>query len=219
MLTQLHRLRYEVYCHEMGYLLPENFKVPLEQDQYDSISTHFYAKSFDGHLIGTARLINPVIKDPHYAQYCAYSENELLPPSEEVAEVSRLVLPPEIRRGTRRQDFEIGTLSAENILLVEVCPAPPDDLLGAYHGASSFVLLGLFRAMYHHSLRTGVKHWAAGMSPLLARLIKKMGFEFEKKGPLNEAENIALYFASLAKMEDVLAIKNKKLLNWMQSGN
>lgn len=215
MLTRIQHLRYRVYCEEMGYLPPENFSIPLEVDAYDAKSTSFYAVSHADELIGTARFINPIEGPIHAAQYCALYPEVVLPHWTVIGEISRLILPPAIRRSPQRSDFVVGSLQPHSSKVAgPLYAAPTSELLGAEHGASSFILLGLFRAVYHHSVQSQVTHWLAGMNPQLARLIRKMGFSFTRIGPTNEAEGIALYVAELSVLGIELSRRNPALFTW-----
>ncbi len=55
-LDDVYRLRYQVYCLDRGYEVPEHYPDHREIDEYDPYSIHFIAY-VNSHPVGTARLI------------------------------------------------------------------------------------------------------------------------------------------------------------------
>lgn len=90
-LTDVFRLRYQVYCLERDYESPEDHPCELEFDEYDQYSMHFIAHVEDV-PVGTVRLILPNPLDLPVARYCGVKLSEICPDSARVAEISRLAV-------------------------------------------------------------------------------------------------------------------------------
>ena len=58
-LRDSYALRYEVYCHERGFLAPENYPLKLETDPYDDRAIHVGGINKQGVMAGTVRLVLP----------------------------------------------------------------------------------------------------------------------------------------------------------------
>lgn len=90
-LTDVFRLRYQVYCLERDYESPEDYPCELESDEYDQYSMHFIARAEDI-PVGTVRLILPSPLNLPVARYCGVKLDEICPDSARVAEISRLAV-------------------------------------------------------------------------------------------------------------------------------
>ena len=56
-LSEIYRLRYEVYCEEYNYLKKENYLNKEESDEYDNESTHFILRDRKNEVVASVRLI------------------------------------------------------------------------------------------------------------------------------------------------------------------
>ncbi len=99
-LTDLYRLRYQVYCDECGFEKPEDHPNGLETDEFDEVSSHFCAFNRDTReIIGTARIILPSEKafpiEKHFSidrkTVAAIDHNK-------IGEISRLAISKDFRR-------------------------------------------------------------------------------------------------------------------------
>ena len=82
------------------------------------------------------------------------------------------------------------------------------------------LVLGLYRAMYQHSLRAGIAYWYAAMERGLARALLKYHIEFQCIGP--EADYfgpVAPYLASLRELEVRVGKADSDLLRWFMLGD
>lgn len=96
-LSEVFRLRYQVYCLERGYESPEDHPCGLEHDEYDQYSIHFIAKVCDV-PVGTVRLITPNPLDLPVERYCRVDAHSICHGSSKIAEISRLAVSSEAVR-------------------------------------------------------------------------------------------------------------------------
>jgi N-acyl amino acid synthase of PEP-CTERM/exosortase system len=128
-----------------------------------------------------------------------------LPPGLESAEISRLMVREDLRR--RRGDLVTGVSTGES------GPKPAVEL----RDSSPQILLSLYREMYAHSLRNGIRYWYAAMERSLARALVRMNFGFKQIGPAtNYYGPVAPYVADLREFERRIGQCNPALLAWMQ---
>lgn len=90
-LTDVFRLRYQVYCLERDYESQEDHPCELEFDEYDQYSMHFIARVEDV-PVGTVRLILPNPLDLPVARYCGVDVDAICSGSTRIAEISRLAV-------------------------------------------------------------------------------------------------------------------------------
>lgn len=91
--VRIYRLRYNVYCEEMGSLDPRDYPDKLERDRYDPFAVHFLLRK-DDEIIGILRLI------PETPWGFLMEEAFLLPSNLDrarILEASRLVLQKSVR--------------------------------------------------------------------------------------------------------------------------
>lgn len=178
------RLRFEVYCLECAFLQSDTFQEGLEYDHYDPHAMHFAAYTLAEDVIGAVRLVQPSDGKPFpFQQYCRPFEGYEFPPSGEAAEVSRLVVRKEHRR--RRADSLRGVPGRQ--------PAGHEHSgregwrqERCRHGDerdSPMLVLGLYREVYRHSARGGIRYLYAAMERSLIRSLQKLGFPFQAIGP------------------------------------
>ena len=161
LVREAHRLRYQVYSLERGYLVGQDKarQEKLEVDGYDAHSSHVVLRMRDsGEVIGTARLILPLPGHdrPGHRSFplqsvCDPALFQQLP-ARGTAEVSRFAVSKE-RRG----------LSA---------------------ASTSLSRLALVRGLVQLSQMEGVTHWCATMERTLLRLLRASGIHFRDMGPV-----------------------------------
>ena len=168
-----YRLRYQVYCRELGFLPPENYPNGCEQDQFDDRSWHFCTLEADGSLAATVRLV-PRSSAGGWPMDSYCPELGAQAARHRAGEISRLVLAARYRRcGSERK---------------------------AHHRPE--VLLGLYRAMYQEAKRQGLTHLYAVMEEPLARLLRRLHFPFRPVGPeIDYFGPVRPYVADLARLE------------------
>jgi N-acyl amino acid synthase of PEP-CTERM/exosortase system len=210
------RLRFEVYCLECAFLQSETFHEGLEHDQYDTHAMHFAAYTLEERVIGAVRLVQPKDGKPYpFQQYCKPFDGLELPPDGEAAEISRLV----VRKGHRRR-------RADSLLGVP----GRDDLEQEWYDHehwrraqgrrgderdSPMLLFGLYREMYRHSLRSGIRYWYAAMERSLIRSLERLGFAFEAIGPQADYYGaVTPCLLDLRAMEERLHNTNPALARW-----
>lgn len=206
-MLQVQSLRYDVYCRECHFLNARDYPDHLESDEYDAQSAHFAAFGLDEGLAGYVRLVRPdAIESFPFQNHCVeLLEGIQLPPAVKSAEISRLMVRENLRR--RRGDLVTGGSTGDS--------APPPAF--EQRDSSPQILLSLYREMYAHSLRNGIRYWYAAMERSLARVLSRMKFCFQQIGPAtNYFGPVAPYMADLRELEVGLARSNPALLAWMQ---
>jgi len=100
LMDESHRLRFQVYCIERGFLNPDDYPDQRECDEFDRHSLHLGVVDAQSALIATARLVKVnVIGLPLFRHCRIYPrESELFQDTTRVAEISRLCVSRTIRR-------------------------------------------------------------------------------------------------------------------------
>ena len=217
MIAELFALRYQVYCLECGFLDPKAYADELETDEYDTNAVHFTAHNRDKELVGSVRLVLAGI-DRHFPfqDHCTeLFDDVFLPPPQESAEVSRLVVKENYRRRVgdnviaSSRDYLIGN----NLRLVE------RRVSGDSRSSSPQILLGLYREMYQYSVQTNIRFWYAAMEKSLARVLARLQFQFKPIGRETDYYGPVMpYVADLRELERRLAENNPALLDWFRAG-
>ena len=100
-INALKKLRYKIYCEQLGWIKHDKYPDGIEQDAYDNHSIHFGAFK-DGKAIGAIRLIkeNPTVFPIHSICDLWDSENSKLKDSR-TSEISRLIVDTSIEKMPR----------------------------------------------------------------------------------------------------------------------
>jgi N-acyl-L-homoserine lactone synthetase len=100
LMDESHRLRYQVYCLERGFLNADNYPDQREYDEFDRHSLHLGVVDGEGELIATARLVKVNMVGLPLFRHCRIypREYELFQDSTRVAEISRLCVSRTLRR-------------------------------------------------------------------------------------------------------------------------
>lgn len=209
---EVFRLRYDVYCDELGWEAPENFPDQLESDIFDPASRHCLLKhNGSGLYAGTVRLVmtqdsglDPCIPLISHCEETLY-DGPLRPdrlPAGSFGEISRLALHSEFRkRKGERQDPaghgpELFKWSQDERRRF------PHTALGLYLGASAIGLADGAQGMY------------AMMEPRLARHLRFAGIRFEQVGEPIEFRGLrAPYYISRKTLFRYLSRPLRKLLS------
>lgn len=200
-------LRYEVYCLECNFLLPEDYPDGVESDEHDESAAHFYAFDHEEQLVGYVRLVRPgpEARFP-FQRHCDLSSGVELPSPHEAAEISRLMVRKDYRR--RQGDGLSGVTAEQNAVAFS----------GDRRHQAPGVLLNLYRQMYQYCLEHDLRYWYAAMEKPLARSLAQLGFGFENIGPAtNYYGPVAPYLADLRRLEEQVRRRDAALLNWLEA--
>ena len=205
-------LRYEVYCQERGYLDPRHYPEKVEIDEFDERSTHIAAHTNDNLLVGTVRLVQAARQQAFPLEaHCSFFSDFDLPPREQCGEVSRLVVRQSFRGGGPSASMRPFVPERRRVLQAE--QPPRTDC--RRRSSSAQILLGLYREMYHHSRKAGIRYWFAAMEKPLARALNQMGFQFAPVGPeVDYAGPVTPFVADLDELMAVLSRANPSLSAW-----
>jgi N-acyl amino acid synthase of PEP-CTERM/exosortase system len=198
-------LRYEVYCLERGYLDSQQYPESVEIDEFDERSTHIAAHTHDNLLVGTVRLVQAELQQsfPLEAR-CSFFNEFRLPPRQQCGEVSRLIVRKNYRGG--------GPVFPERRRVLRASQLPRTD---SRRSSSAEILLGLYREMYHHSRKVGIRYWFAAMEKPLARALNQMGFQFTPVGPEADYSGpVTPFVADLDELMADLSRANPTLSAW-----
>ncbi len=217
-LEDIYRLRYQVYCKECFFLKEQDYPDGLEQDKYDTYSSHFLAADTQG-PIGTARLIFDSPLGFPFEEHCAGSLtiNPATLNRKKLAEVSRLVISKEYRR--RRGDGLYYTADADNPGSTQTAVQTKQTLdIGAAKRIRPMAF-GLYREMYQESKRLGITHWVAVMEMSLRMLLRMHNFIFYEIGPeVDYYGPVKPYIGEIAEIERGLNSKMPALYNYFLDG-
>lgn len=172
------RLRYAVYCEELGYEDKHAFPDGREQDRFDQRAQHcFLLHRATGRAAGCFRLIlNPPGTDPlPFEQVCAgtFLPGPLAPDPQHrqiYGEISRLAVHSDFRRRAGEQQSPLG-LAAES----------ESDLDSRHY---PMVAMGLFLGASALALNLGLDRVYVMMEPRLARLLRSCGIVFTQIGDI-----------------------------------
>ncbi|MBB3231253.1 PEP-CTERM/exosortase system-associated acyltransferase [Halomonas stenophila] len=175
------RLRYDVYCAELGYEHPENPSHHQEHDAHDAHAIQCLVEHRkSGLAAGCVRLVLPKSREEGGGQTLPLQEyggnslnHETLHPSRfcqrSICEISRLAISPLFRKRSTRE--EIASIVLTNHAFTE-----------AERETFPLIVIGLFLATYALLGLSKRPHAFAMMDPRLPRLLKMSGFYFTKVG-------------------------------------
>ena len=100
LMDESHRLRYQVYCLERGFLNPADYPNRRECDEFDPYSLHLGVTAPEGSLLATARLVKVNTVGFPLFRHCRLYPRELdrFQDMTRVAEISRLCVSRNLRR-------------------------------------------------------------------------------------------------------------------------
>jgi N-acyl-L-homoserine lactone synthetase len=100
LMEESHRLRYQVYCIERGFLNPDDYPDHCEIDEFDRHSLHLGVTDGVGTLLATARLVKANVAGFPLFRHCQIyrGESELYQETIRLAEISRLCISRALRR-------------------------------------------------------------------------------------------------------------------------
>lgn len=167
-----YRIRYRVYCDEMGFEDKQLFPDGLERDEWDSSAVHFLVRhKFSGEWLGALRLVRPEQRRFPFEEHCTPYRSLPKACYSRAVEISRLCVVKEARRFALRKnnsqlDFRPGNVS----------------FLHDYRNLNRSIMWGLYRAATVYSARSGIDDWFILVTPALAYFVNKEGFRMRQIG-------------------------------------
>ena len=177
--NEVFRIRYDVYCEELGYEDTKQFPDKLEQDSYDPHSLHclLWHKSSE-QFAGCVRLAKtaPELNNQKlpFELTCANKIDDKIVnisqlPNGSYGEISRLAVRSAFRRRAGERNTPFGLVPEASAEIEERRSFP-------------LIAFGLYLAAAASGLNTGLERVFAMMEPRLARRLRIFGIEFEKIG-------------------------------------
>ncbi|MEO7231114.1 MAG: PEP-CTERM/exosortase system-associated acyltransferase [Polaromonas sp.] len=200
-------LRYQVYCHECGFLSPDDYPDGVETDEHDENAAHFYTHDSHQELVGYVRLVRPDADQRFpFQKHCSMPAGDVtLPLPGHAAEISRLIIRNDYRR--LRHKNLADTLTGQN----------SSAIFGEKRGEAQQVILDLYRQMYAYSRANGIGHWYSAMERTLARSLQRFNITFRSIGPQTDYYGpVAPYLANLQELEVQVGARDPALLSWFQ---
>ena len=198
LLEKSHRLRYQAYCLERGFLRAEDYPNQLEFDEFDRDSVHVGVLDAEGELAGTARIVKPNSAGLPLLLHCTLFplETTFEDPGNIVVEISRVCI--NRRYARRRVD---GFFDAPEAVGCD------DHAIPSYErrDGRNDVFITLVTALYHATKRLGATHWIIAVEKSLRRRIARDGLPFQLVGP--EADYyglVAPYIMSVGEFDQVI---------------
>ena len=210
---EIYKLRYDVYVSEFGFERKEDHPSGLEKDIYDPYSVELAAiEQIDEEtqkVIGTIRLILHSKHGFPIENVAPLDFLEEKPPINKIAEISRLTISREYRR--RHED---GLFGVESYLKVSEGGILPDQSRPRNKKVriQPYLILGLFKEMYHVSKKLGITHWYMITEKKLWYALKRFDLIFRQIGePVNYHGQRIPYLGIIADIEKHLRKKHKNL--------
>jgi N-acyl amino acid synthase of PEP-CTERM/exosortase system len=197
LLEASYRLRFQVYCHERGFLDAADYPAGAEFDEFDAHAVHIGAVDGSGQLAGTARLIRysdlglPLFRHcsifPEHAETCRQPA---------VLEVSRLSVSRHYARRDTDGAYGVNEREAAGRVVVR----------NKRRRVDGEVFLAVTKALYQASKRLGATHWLAATESSLHRILLRFGLPFRQVGPESDYFGmVAPYLMEIAELDEVIA--------------
>jgi N-acyl amino acid synthase of PEP-CTERM/exosortase system len=180
---EIYKLRYDVYVSEFGFEKKEDHPLGLEKDIYDPYSVELAAiEQIDENtqkVIGTIRLILHSENGFPIENVVPTDFKGEKPPIEKIAEISRLTINKDYRR--RQGD---GLFGVESYLKVSEGGTLPNRgrTRKKIIRIQPFLILGLFKELYHVSKKLGITHWYMITEKKLWYALKRFNLIFRQIG-------------------------------------
>ncbi len=214
-LSEIYRLRYQVYVNEWGFEEPEDYPEGLEYDNYDDYSSHIYARSSRGTKVRVAGTVRLILNSPlGFPVENFFDITETRPDIDRncIGEISRLAVSKKFRRRT----IDPAIFGAE-LLAINHVPRYVDAGRDTRRHCEHEIVRGLYIALYRDSKLRGLTHWYAVMARGLYIVLKRWGVVFEQIGPARDYHGVrAPYLINIETMEHTLAKLNPDFLRDLQ---
>lgn len=173
------RIRYEVYCDELGFEEKGAFPDGMERDEFDAVSDHLLlVHNVSQSYVGTARFVHSSASEPELMlpleKYCSHAFDPALfdlkaQERGTIGEVSRLAVSSQFRRraGERGKPFTFDGVRSK---LSDQAANFPYIAIGLYLGAAALCAL--------HKYNFAV----VMMEPRLAKRVSRIGIRFQQAG-------------------------------------
>jgi N-acyl amino acid synthase of PEP-CTERM/exosortase system len=188
------RLRYKVYCEEMGYESTDQFPDKQECDEWDDSSVHFLIRHrASGEWVGAMRLVPEQNSELPFNSFM--DDPIKLMQGNRSVEVSRLCLVKEIRR---RKDDGKPPLGLKNTALSQ-------DVYELYdrRQIEKSLIWGLIRAGSQYCEESNISNWYFLCARALARMIQRENFALKQIG--QGCEHNGKRYPYAIEVSDVLA--------------
>lgn len=198
--SSMYQLRYQVFCHEVQFLDPDQYPSGLETDAFDTVSEHFLASRADrnGDAIAAVRLVR-------------WSERRSFPTAKYYGSLLEQL---------QRLGFPLASTAEISRLCIakQYCQRAKNGLPGqdGYQGSGHRrkrypeVILELFKVMYLASrFDLGITHWIAAFESSLYRLLDRYGVHLEPLS-LDEIDyhgKVRIYGASISQILETMKIR------------
>ncbi|MBE9222719.1 PEP-CTERM/exosortase system-associated acyltransferase [Cyanobacterium stanieri LEGE 03274] len=219
---QVFRIRYQVYCQELGYEPLENFPDSMERDAYDNRSIHCILQhKSTGIYAGCVRLVLSNTSDINdrfpFESVCPnHSLDFRKIPRTKIGEVSRLAVISRFRKRAGEQNTPDGLIVFNNRNKEEI---------REQRRRSSVIALGLYLAATGLVIDLSLSHGVTLMEPRLARHLRMSGLiahpigslvDFHgKRGPyIMDKDEIVSAFGSNVEVYHLY----QKILNTLKKG-
>ncbi|MBN2456580.1 MAG: PEP-CTERM/exosortase system-associated acyltransferase [Sedimentisphaerales bacterium] len=171
-----YKIRYQVYCEEMGFEDKIKFPQKLEYDDVDKYSIHFIVRNkITKRWVAAMRLIPGQGKKlPIESLYSINDEIDLF----STVELSRLCVVKDVRR--RSTDFD-----PPHGITHEKGDDQNESNVKSIHGQRRLnrcIIWGLFRAATIYSAENNIENWVSVTTKALAKVISSEGFNLTQIG-------------------------------------
>ncbi|MBK1691605.1 GNAT family N-acyltransferase [Ectothiorhodospira mobilis] len=174
-----HRIRYTVYCLERGFEDPQAFPEGEERDEWDDVSVHFiFRHRATGAWVGALRLVTPD-RDGLPLHQMAYMEREVQGPA---WELSRICVP--------------GGVTVPGNAAADGRGQMPQD------ARAPDLFAGMLRAAIEYARDQDVPYLYFLANRALARIVRRLGFEFHGVGP--GCEHRGMRYPYLAHLDEAV---------------
>jgi len=196
LLDASYRLRFQVYCHERGFLDAADYPAAAEVDEFDAHAVHVGAVDDSGQLAGTARLVRHSDLGLPLFRHCSiFPEHAGVCGEPAVLEVSRLSVSRHYSRRQTDGAYGVHEREAAGRVLVR----------NKRRRIDGEVFLAVTKGLYQASKRLGATHWLAATESSLHRILLRFGLPFRQVGPESDYFGmVAPYLMEIAELDDVI---------------
>jgi N-acyl amino acid synthase of PEP-CTERM/exosortase system len=212
-----HRIRFLVYCLEMGYENVASHPDGLERDAWDDRSVHFLVRRRDNsEWIAAMRLVLPGTRPLPIESVCELDRRVCggVPP-DRIAEVSRLCIVDQYRRRLRERELPYEVVGNDAGRRWQTLQVSEDKRVSQRrHGPE--IMLGLLLAAAEYSREAGLAHWFFLTTPALCRMIEQYGVPLQPAGaPCQHRGERHPYFVDLSSAWGALWNSDPRMSGWL----
>lgn len=179
---QIHyKIRYQVYCEEMGFENKDDFPNKEERDEYDEHSLHFIVRHKHSKAwVGAMRLIKKEHTLLPLEKNCTLNEAIEHSDKRTSVELSRLCLIKEIRRRSTDNEPPLGICTEEHD---QIDHQETDKVkLFRKHRNNPNIIWGLLHAATDYGRQNNIHHCFFLTTSALARVLRKGGLTMHNIG-------------------------------------